>query len=257
MKKLALSFVAALSVAGYAQAEMPKTVRIGVEAAYEPFASKSADGKLIGFDIDMANALCAQMKVKCVFVEQDWKGIIPALNAKKYDAIISSMSITDERKKAVDFTDKYYHTPSRLIAKAGSGNGAAASLKGKKIGVLKASIQEKYAHKYYAPAGAVVVPYDNTQQVYLDMNAGRLDGTVADSVEGSAGFLKKPQGKDFAFVGPVLADPAIFGQGAGIALRKGDTALRDGFNGAIKAIRANGTYKKINDKYFAFDAYGA
>ncbi|RQW23920.1 ABC transporter substrate-binding protein [Rhodobacteraceae bacterium CH30] len=257
MKKLAVSVALALSCSGLALAEQPKQIRIGVDATYEPFASKSADGKLVGFDIDMANALCAQMKAKCVFVEQDWKGIIPALNAKKYDAIISSMSITDERKKAVDFTDKYYHTPSRLIAKAGSVKGTPDSLNGKKIGVLKASTQEKYAQKYYAPAGAIVVPYDNTQQVYLDLNAGRLDGTVADSVEGSTGFLKKPEGKGFAFIGPVLADQTIFGYGAGIALRKGDDALRNGFNGAIKAIRANGTYKKVNDKYFNFDAYGA
>ncbi|MCL6263724.1 ABC transporter substrate-binding protein [Craterilacuibacter sp. RT1T] len=257
MKKLAVSVALALSCSGLALAEQPKQIRIGVEAAYEPFAYKSPDGKLVGFDIDMANALCAQMKAKCVFVEQEWKGIIPALNAKKYDAIISSMSITDERKKAVDFTDKYYHTPARLIAKAGSISGTPASLKGKRLGVLKASTHEKYAQKYYAPAGAIVVPYDSTQQVYMDLAAGRLDATSADSVESSVGFLKKPEGKGYAFVGPVLKDPAIFGQGAGIAVRKGDDDLRNGFNGAIKAIRANGTYKKVNDKHFNFDAYGA
>ncbi|NDV12680.1 ABC transporter substrate-binding protein [Crenobacter caeni] len=252
MKKITL--LAALVASGLAHAADP--IRIGVDATYEPFAYKSADGKLVGFDIDMANALCAQMKAKCVFVEQEWKGIIPALNAKKYDAIVSSMSITEERKKAVDFTSKYYHTPSRLIARAGSVSGTPDSLKGKRVGVLKASTQEKYALKYYQPAGATVVPYNSTQQAYLDMAAGRLDATVADSVEGSTGFLKKPEGKGYAFVGPVLKDEAIFGHGAGIAVRKGDDALRNNFNKAIVDVRKNGTYKKVNDKYFAFDAYG-
>ncbi|HXH02547.1 MAG TPA: ABC transporter substrate-binding protein [Candidatus Competibacteraceae bacterium] len=258
MKKLALIGLSALlGLSPAAFAETPKELRVGLEAAYEPFTYKTADGQLTGFDVDIANALCEELQVKCTFVEQDWKGIIPALNAKKYDAIISSMSITEERKKAVDFTEKYYNTPARLVARADAGlDGSPTGLKGKKIGVLKASTHEKYAQKAYAPAGATVVPYESTQQVYLDMVAGRVDATVADSVEVSVGFLKKPEGQGFAFVGGPLQDEAIFGQGAGIAVRKGDTALRDRLNAAIQAIRANGKYQAIQDKYFDFDVYG-
>ncbi|MGA2550702.1 MAG: ABC transporter substrate-binding protein [Burkholderiaceae bacterium] len=245
----------ALSV-GMAQAKEWTEIRIGVDAAYKPFTYKTEDGKLTGFDIDIARALCEQMKAKCTFVEQNWDGIIPALNARKFDTIISSMSITDDRRRAVDFTDKYYDTPTHIVAKAGTAYTGPESLKGKRVGVLKASVQEKYAQTVLAPAGAQVASYDTQEQVYLDMKSGRLDATVADAVEAGEGFLKSADGKGFAFVGPELRDPKIFGFGAGMAVRKSDTDLRDQLNAALKAIRANGGYKKINDKYFSFDVYG-
>jgi ABC-type amino acid transport substrate-binding protein len=196
------------------------------------------------------------MKMKSVFFDQSWEGIIPSLLAKKYDVIISSMSMTAERKKVVIFSDKIYNTPSRVIVKRGSGiNGSPASLKGKKIGVLKGSTQETYANKVFAKAGATVVGYGNTQDSYLDMASGRLDALVADIVEVKAGLLNKPEGKPFELVGAALEDPS-FKVGTGAALRKTDTKLRDQINVAIKAIRANGTYQKIASKYFDFDPYG-
>jgi len=242
--------------AGPAAAKDWTELRIGVDAAYKPFTYKTEDGKLTGFDIDIANALCTEMKAKCTFIEQNWDGIIPALNARKFDAIISSMSITDERKRAVEFTNKYYETPTRVVAKAGSPLGTVESLKNKRVGVLKASVQEKYAQGVLAPAGATVIGYDTQEQVYLDLKSGRIDATVADAVEAGEGFLKSPDGQGFAFVGPELRDPKYFGYGAGIAVRKADGDLRDKLNAALKAIRANGTYKQINDKYFNFDVYG-
>jgi arginine/ornithine transport system substrate-binding protein len=232
------------------------TVRIGVDATYKPFTFKTPDGQLTGFDVDIANALCARMKVRCTFVESSWEGIIPGLRANKFDAIISSMSITDERKKAVDFTDKYYATPTQVITEIGAGDGSPASLKGKRVGVLKASIQEVYAKAVLAPAGATVVSYDSTQQSYLDLKSGRLDAVVVDKFEGKGGFLDTPEGKGYAFVGPELTDPKYFGTGAGIAVRKSDGDLRDRFDAALKAIRADGTWKKIADRYFDFDIYG-
>lgn len=252
-KSLIIGAIAAAVLSTGAWAKDWKEVRIGLEAAYKPFSFKTEQGQLAGFDIDIANALCAQMKVKCTFVEQAWDGIIPGLNTNKYDAIISSMTITEERKRAVDFSDKYYHTPSRIIGKVG----ASADLKGKKIGVLKASTQENYARKHLEKTGATLVSYDNQNQVYLDLKAGRIDVTVADIVETSEGFLKTPDGKGFGFIGGDLKDAAIFDAGVGIAVRKADKDLRDKFNAAIKAIRANGAYKKVNDKYFAFDVFGS
>lgn len=256
MKLKHVAAMIGLSFALSAQAADLKELRVGQDPTYEPFEYKTPDGKLVGFEVDIANALCAEMKVKCVFIDQSWEGIIPSLLAKKYDVIISSMSMTDERKKVVLFSDKIYNTPSRVIVKRGSGiDGSPASLKGKKIGVLKGSTQEAYANKVFAKAGATVIGYGNTQDSYLDMASGRLDALVADIVEAKAGLLNKPEGKPFTLVGGDLDDPT-FKIGTGAALRKNDTKLRDQINVALKAIRANGTYKKIADKYFDFDVYG-
>ncbi|MCD6666272.1 ABC transporter substrate-binding protein [Hydrogenophaga bisanensis] len=238
-----------------APAEMPE-LKVAIDPTYEPFTFKTADGKPTGFDVDIAEALCAEMKRKCVYVEQVWDSMIPGLQAKKYDVIISSMSITDERKQAVDFSDKYYATPSRIVVKEGTAYTDPASLKGKKIGVLKGSTQEKYAMGELKPAGVNVVPYEAQDQVYLDIKSGRLDGTVADQVEVNGGFLRKDEGKGYGFVGPVLDDIKYFGYGVGVALRKGEDDLRNQLNAAIAAIRGNGVYETVAKKYFDFDPYG-
>ena len=248
-----LSFGMAFTVQASAQG---KDLKVAIDPTYQPFTFKSADGKPTGFDVDIALALCEQIKRKCVFVEQVWDGMIPGLQARKYDAIISSMSITDDRRKVVEFTDKYYNTPSRIVIKSDTPFTGIASLKGKSLGVLKGSTQEKYANGELAPTGVKVVPYEAQDQVYLDIRSGRLQGTVADTVEVTGGFLSKPEGKGYTLVGPDLNDPKYYGYGAGIAMRKSDTALRDELNTALKAVRANGTYKKLNDKYFTFDVYG-
>ena len=248
--------IIALALAGLAGAAVAADLRVGLNPAYEPFESKTPTGEIVGFDVDIANALCEQIKRKCEFVEQVWDSMIPGLNAKKYDVIISSMSITDDRMKEVDFTDKYYNTPSRIVLKKGTKFTDAASIKGKKIGVLKGSTQEKYAMGDLKPAGVIVNSYEAQDQVYLDIKSGRLDGTVADYMEVTGGFLSKPEGKDYVPVGPELFTDKYFGTGMGVGLRKSDAALKTELNTAIKTIRGNGVYKKINDKYFKFDAYG-
>jgi len=254
MKKLISAI--ALTAIGITAMAQGKDLKVAIDPTYEPFTFKTADGKPTGFDVDIAKAVCEHVKRKCVFVEQVWDSMIPGLQAKKYDVIISSMSITEDRLKVVDFTDKYYNTPSKIVVKNGIAFTNEASLKGKKIGVLKGSTQEKYANGELKKVGVVVTPYEAQDQVYLDIKAGRLDGTVADMLEVQGGFLSKPEGKDYGFVGPELFIPKYFGTGAGFAVRKGDTALKTELNGAIKAIRASGTYKKINDKYFKHDVYG-
>jgi arginine/ornithine transport system substrate-binding protein len=231
-------------------------LKVAIDPTYEPFTYKTPDGKPTGFDVDIAEALCTEIQRKCVYVEQVWDSMIPGLQAKKYDAIISSMSITEERQKVVDFTDKYYNTPSRIVVKSDTPYTDEASLKGKRIGVLKGSTQEKYAVGELRSAGVVIVPYEAQDQVYLDIRSGRLDGTVADSVEVTGGFLSKPEGAGYGFVGPVLNDPKYYGIGVGVALRQGDNELKESLNAAIKAIRANGTYETVSKKYFDFDVYG-
>jgi len=257
-RPFALSLVlAATLAAGTALAQAPdwKKIRIGVEGAYPPFSEVGPDGKLKGFDIDIALALCAEMKAECTLVQQEWDGIIPALQSRKFDAIIASMAITEERLKVVNFTAKYYNTPSRLVSKAGANlQPTAAGLKGKRVGVQRSTIQDRFATATFT--GSEIVRYAKADEVYLDLAAGRVDVVLADTIAIDGGFLKKPQGKGFAFFGPDFDDPKFFGHGSGIAVRKADDALKAKFDAAIQALRANGAYKKINDKYFDFDVYG-
>ncbi len=270
---LSLSLVGAAALVGCGKSEAPAPapapaaepaaapaalpeLKVAIDPTYQPFTFKTADGKPTGFDVDIAEALCKEIKRQCVFVEQVWDSMIPGLQAKKYDAIISSMSITEERRQVVDFSDKYYSTPSQIVVKTGTPFTDLASLKGKKLGVLKGSTQEKYALGELKPVGVNVVPYEAQDQVYLDIKSGRLDGTVADRVEVTGGFLSKPEGKDYGFVGPELNEEKYFGIGMGVALRKGETQLKDEINAAIKTIRSNGTYDQLAKKYFDFDVYG-
>lgn len=254
MKQLLLAAaITALCTGAFAAG---KDLKVAIDATYEPFTYKTADGKPTGFDVDIASALCEEIKRNCVFVEQPWDGMIPGLMAKKYDVIISSMSITAERLKQVDFTDKYYNTPSRVVLKKDVKYTGPESIKGKKLGVLKASTQEKYALGELQTKGVEIVSYDAQDQVYLDIKAGRLDGTVADIMEVGGGFLGKPGGEAYELQGDELYIPKYFGGGAGVALRKGQGELKSQISAAIKAIRANGKYKAVNDKYFTFDVYG-
>ena len=231
-------------------------IRFGVDPVSKPFTYVSDEGHLVGFDMEIANALCAEMKAHCSFVEQNWDGLIPALKARKFDAVLPGMMITEERRRTIDFTDVYYKVPTRIVAHANSGPGTPASLKDKRVGALRGSVQERYVNVVLAPAGAVAVSYDNEQQMFLDLKSGRIDATVIVGPDADEQFLKTADGRGFGFVGPALNDSKVFGPGAGIALRQTDPDLRDRLNAAIKAIRANGTYKKINDKYFSFDIYG-
>ena len=197
------------------------------------------------------------MKAECTLVKQDWDGMIPALLARKYDAIIASMSITEERKERVDFTDKYYHTPARLVAKEGAGLVVTPEgIKGKKIGVQRETIHDKFATDNWVEV-AEIVRYGTQDEANLDAVAGRVDALLADIVVLSEGFLKTDQGKDFEFTGPEFNDPKWFGPGAGIAVRKQDKDLTEQLNKAIAAIRANGTYDAIAKKYFDFNVYGS
>jgi arginine/ornithine transport system substrate-binding protein len=234
----------------------PKKLRVGVEGAYPPFSQIDKDGTLKGFDIDIANALCGELKMECVLVQQAFDGMIPALQARKIDAVIASMSITEERRKVVEFSDRYYRTPARFVTKNGSKlDVSAAGLKGKKIGVQRSTTHDRFATDTFK--GAQIVRYTKQDDVFLDLAAGRIDGALLDGIAALEGFLNTPSGKGFGFIGPSYDDSAYFGVGVGVAVRKADTALRDQLNAAIKALRTNGVYKKIQDKYFDFDVYGS
>jgi arginine/ornithine transport system substrate-binding protein len=231
-------------------------IRIGVEGAYPPFSEVDKDGKMKGFDIDISYALCKEMGVECTLVKQDWDGMIPALLAKKYDAIVASMSITPPREKQVAFTDKYYATPAKFVRKKGSGvDVTKEGMKGKTVGVQRASIHDTYLTALYGK-DLKIKRYGKQDEAYLDMKAGRLDLLMADSLALSDGFLKKKGGDSYEFVGPDFSDKKYLGKGIGIAIRKEETALVERFNKAIKTIRSNGVYDTIRKKYFDFDIFG-
>jgi len=256
MKKLiAVAVVAMMMLGTSVSANEWDKIRIGVEGAYPPFSSVEKDGTLIGFDIDIARALCEEIGAECVLVPQDWDGIIPALLARKYDAIIASMSITEERKKKVAFSDKYYNTPAKFARKKGSGiTISKAGLKGKTVGVQRATTHDSFITAEYGDS-VNIKRYGTQDEAYLDAIAGRVDLLLADSIAMEDGFLKTDKGKGWEFVGPGFSDPKYFGVGAGIAVRKNDRELAKLFSLAIKVIRANGVYHRINGKYFAFDVY--
>lgn len=253
--KLASVVLAGAFAMGLATANAQDVLRVGVEGAYPPFSEKTASGELIGFDIDIANAVCAEIKMTCELIEQDWDGIIPALQAKKYDVIIASMSITEDRMKVVDFTTKYYNTPAKFAGKAGMySDDSPAALAGKRIGVQRGTIHDDFVTTLYKDSE--IVRYGTQDEVYLDLTAGRLDVILADSIAINDGFLKTDAGQGYAFFGADHNDPKFFGNGAGFAVRKNEEDLRDKLTAAIKTLRANGTYAAINAKYFEFDIYG-
>jgi arginine/ornithine transport system substrate-binding protein len=243
--------LAALAFSFGAQAQTK--LRVGVEGNYPPFSQLGADGKLAGFDIDIANAVCAQMKVECQLVQQEWDGMMPALNAKKFDIIVASMTITEERKKVADFSDAYYDVPSRFVAKAGAfKEHSADALKGKKIIVLRNTPRAKYIEENYK--GSEVLLVAKEAEVYMELAAGRGDIGFGSSVVSGEAFLKKPEGKGFAQVGPAVTLSG--GSGVGIALRKGEDDLRNKVNAALKTIKTSGQYKTMATKYFDFDISG-
>ena len=175
--------------------------------------------------------------------------------AKKYDAIVASMSMTEQRRQVVDFTDKYYQTPAKLVAAKGSNfDFTPEGLAGMTIGVQRATTHENFVHAKFPEAD--VRSYATQDEANADLMSGRLDLVMADSVVLSEGFLKTDAGKDFQSVGPDYYDPQYHGEGVGIALRKGEDDLRTAFNEAIAKVRADGTYQAISQRYFDFDVYG-
>lgn len=226
------------------------TLRIGTEGAYPPFNFIDPDGELQGFDIDIANALCEEMNRDCEFVTQDWDGIIPGLLANKYDAIIASMSITPERDKAVDFTNRYWSNKLRFVAPKDSDiEPTEASLEGKTVGAQRATISAQWLEENMGDA-VDINRYDTQENAYLDLASGRIDAVLADMLV-TYDWLESDAGSDFEFKGEAVYDDDRIA----IAVREGNDELRREFNEAIDAIREDGTYERINAKYFPFDIY--
>lgn len=254
LKLTAAALVLAASGAAIASAE-PLKVGFSPEA-YPPFYVADASGNWTGWEVDIAKAICTEAKYECEFVPIPWDGLIPALTTKKIDVIMNSMSINEERKKTIDFSDKYYNISAAIVGpKDQTFEATPEGLAGKIVGVQVSTTHAAYAKKHFTEA-AEIKEYQTQDEANQDLAAGRIDATQADSIALDA-FLESDQGKACCDLKGIAApDLEILGPGVGAGLRKEDTATKERINAAIKAIRDNGTYQEITKNYFNVDIYG-
>jgi len=255
MKYIIQSTVMAL-VLGMGATSAMAELRLGLDSApYPPFSETNASGELVGWEVEIGAALCEAMGESCEVVPVAWDGIIPALLAKKIDAIVGSMSITEERMETIAFSDKYYNTPAAIVAaKSSALDGSPESIKDLAIGVQVSTTHQNYTEAHYEEMAGSIKTYQNFDEHNQDLVAGRVDAVVGDSLA-FADFLASDAGAEYE-IKSYLSDAKIFGAGVGAGIRKEDTELVEKFNAAIKQIREDGTYEEISKKYFDFDIYG-
>lgn len=223
-------------------------IRFGVEALVPPFESRNDKDELVGLNIELGNALCAELKTRCVWVDQDYATNIPALEANRFD-VIMPMTATPLRRERVDFTESLYPLSSRLVARRGSNLVPdVQSLNGRRVGVLAGTSREAFANTRWATAGVTVRSFQFNDQLIASLLAGEIDATLQDSIEITHALLGQPQGQGFDFAGPALNDPML-GSGVAMAVRKSDTALRQNLNAALERLKQNGQYQAITQRY--------
>lgn len=253
MPKLVPLAAAILAAVFSCQAWAQEKLVVGTEGAYPPFNNLTASGELVGFDVDIAKALCVRMKAECSFVAVDWDGLIPALQAGKIDVIAASLTITEERRKHVLFTHKYYETPLAIVARkdAGLATTETSAFAGKTLGVQGQTWQAEYAAGTFGAAGAELKLYPSQVEAMLDLSSGRLDAVLSDKIQ-LIDWMKSDDAGCCMMVGDVAGTAAE----AGIAVRLDDVDLRDRLEAALDAILADGTYDTVRKRYFDFDIYG-
>ena len=225
------------------------TIKIATESSYKPFSYTDADGKLIGYEIELIEAMCAQMKADCDIISQDWDGLIPGLNAQKFDAIMAGISITPERQEVIEFSDPYFYSSIILIGKKGD-DIRVDGLKGQSIAAQRATVASQYLQDEHAEADIKL--YDTQDNAYLDLTSGRVRAMMSDKVTG-IDWLKTPAGKDYEVKGQEITTDK---DAMGIGFRKGDPLVAK-FNKALAEIRANGTYDQISGSYFGTSSTAA
>ena len=241
MKKLVL---AALLAGISLSASAAETIRFATEASYHPFEFVDANNKIMGFDVDLANALCKEMNATCTFTNQAFDSLIPSLKFRRFDAVMAGMDITPEREKQVLFSKPYYENSALFIAQKGKVADVAA-LKGKRVGVQNGTTHQKYLTD--KQSDITTVPYDSYQNAILDLKNGRIEAVFGDTAVVNEWLKQNP---NLAAVGDKVTDKAYFGTGLGIAVRQGNSALQEKFNAALDKVKADGTYKTIYNKWF-------
>lgn len=252
-KWLLVSLLALFSCAATA-----REIKVGEQCNYPPFDYRDASGTLKGFEIDITQEIGKRIGANVKFVCMDFDGLIPALLSKKIDMIASSMSITDARKKSIDFSIPYRSSVGRFVGHKGlglhpigaDGKPDPKALAGKIVGVQRSSTNDSYLAAEFP--GVKIARYDSAENMLLDLVAGRIDLALVGPVKVETDFLDTPDGKDYEFIGPEIDAPKYFGEGVGVGFRKGDTALRDEVNKALQGMFADGTYKAINLRYWHF-----
>jgi len=245
---LSAAAVLALALPSFAQDKL----RIATEGTYFPWSYVDDKGALVGWDVDIANEICARLQAECTIQAQEWEGIIPGLLAKKYDLIVASMSMTPARKEKVEFSRKYRSSVSRFVAKEGSITDVSPEgMKGKRIGVQKGSSQDQWLTASGYGDTAEIVYYDGTQGPELDLLSGRVDAMIGNQMTYHVNFMNRPEAAGYGFVGEEFQG-GILGEGNAIAMRKGETELKAKIDATLEAIIADGTYEKISAKYFPF-----
>jgi arginine/ornithine transport system substrate-binding protein len=247
MKKLIVALGCTLAVmAGPLAAKDWSKVRIAFDVPYEPFEYKAPDGTLTGFEVDLASAVCKEIKAECDFTIQAWDGLIPGLKARKFDAIMSSMSITDERKQEVLFSEPYYNTPGAWFTKKGSEiEISEANLKGKAIGVQRGTTMDTHVTEKYGKV-ATIKRYTTADDLVLDLKGGRVNFVFVDYPVGEQTIIT-----DANYV--TFDEPVKLGEGVGVAFRKRDEDLANKFNEALRKLKTDGTYDTLMNKYFKYD----
>jgi arginine transport system substrate-binding protein len=249
MKKIILT-LCCLFISNNIMAKLPDTIKFASEATYPPFESMNSAGELQGFDIDIAKAICKQMKLNCIFSNQPWESLIPGLTLGKFDAIISAMDITEDRSKQVDFSTPYFSPTGSFVArKSANLDATAQSLKGKTIGVQKGTTFEKYVTEKYK-SDIRLKTYPSFQNVMLDLNSGRIDVAMGDTPIIEDWLKNNDPQEIFVLLGKPIYNPEDFGIGYGIAIKKGNTELLKAINEGLRKIKKNGIYEKIFLNYF-------
>ena len=247
--------LAGLGLALPAQAE---TLRVGMECTYEPFNYRTPDGKMAGYDVDVAEAIAEKIGADLEYVCQDWDGIVPALLANKFDMIIASLSITPERQERIDFSIPYRTSQGQLIGAKDlnltlfdeEGEPILDAFKDIRFGVERATTYFSWVEANLPDAGLVY--YDSNPSLFMDLASGRIDVAITNPMKAYLDFLSKDDGAGFEFVSPPLVDPQFFGEGVGVGLRKGNEDLLARVDAALAEIIAEGKLEEFSLKYFPF-----
>lgn len=243
-----LMVLSGLTLIAWPWRNMVVPLRIGVEGNYPPFTRTEADGRVTGLEIDLAQQFCERLRARCEMVKTDFDQLIPRLQSGELDAVMASLTITEKRLKEVDFSDSYYNVPSAWIARTGTVTSVLpGGMAGKAVAVLKDSPREGWVTTGYPEMKRVAVAKET--DAYTQLTARQADLAFTSMLVAKTKFLNQPEGKEFAVVG----SPIWFGQGVGVALRKGDDSLRRRFNRAIAASIESGDYKQIAARYVDFD----
>ena len=247
---LALGLLLGYATPASAEDQRPMELRIGMDPGTRPYNFIDDEGDFRGSDAEIANALCAEMRARCKFIRTPFVQLVTALQEGSIDAIVSNMSVTREREQLVDFTDVYRTVPNRFVARRNAAlEISPEGLVGKKLGVRRNSVHDRYATDKYGTT-AIIRRYSELAELFVDLALGRNDAVLVEVPAARTSFLESVLGADYEFVGPELSDERWFGTGIGIAVRKGDATRREAFNQALAAIRADGSYQRIIDRYF-------